>query len=112
MKLTTSKKTLSIAVGTAFGASLALSPMAIADTNPFGVTELSGGYMQVAGGHAGEGKCGEGKCGGDKAEKEGSCGEGKCGGDKAEGEGKCGGDKAEKADKGEGSCGEGKCGGK
>ena len=107
----TSKKSLSIAVGTALGASLALSPMAIADTNPFGMTELPGGYMQVAGNH-GEGKCGEGKCGDDKAEKEGSCGEGKCGGEKAHkegscGEGKCGGDKARK----EGSCGEGKCGG-
>ena len=87
------KKTLSIAVGTALGASLALSPMAMADTNPFGMTELQGGYMQIAGGH-GEGKCGEGKCG------EGSCGsksaEGSCGGEKAGGEGKCG---------------EGKCGG-
>jgi uncharacterized low-complexity protein len=102
------KKTLSIAVGTALGASLALSPMAMADTNPFGMTELQGGYMQIAGGH-GEGKCGEGKCGGEKAGEgscgsksaEGSCGEGKCG------EGKCGGEKAE----GEGKCGEGKCGG-
>ena len=91
----TSKKTLSIAVGTALGASLALSPVALADTNPFGASELSGGYMQIAGGH-GEGGCGEGKCG-----------EGKCGGEKAEGEGKCGGEKAE----GEGKCGEGKCGG-
>ncbi len=109
MTLKTSKKSLSIAVGTALGVSLALSPMAFADSsNPFGATELSGGYMQLADGHAGEGKCGgdkaesEGKCGGDKAESEG-----KCGGDKAESEGKCGGDKA----KTEGSCGEGKCGG-
>jgi uncharacterized low-complexity protein len=115
MTLKTSKKSLSIAVGTALGVSLALSPMAFADSsNPFGATELSGGYMQLAGGHAGEGKCGEGKCGGDKADKaEGACGEGKCGGDKAESEGKCGGDKAES----EGKCGgdkaesEGKCGG-
>ena len=59
----TSKKTLSIAVGTALGASLALSPAALADSNPFGVSELPGGYMQIAGGH-GEGGCGEGKCGG------------------------------------------------
>ncbi|MDA0272938.1 MAG: low-complexity protein [Proteobacteria bacterium] len=92
MTLKTSKKSLSIAVGTALGVSLALSPMAFADSsNPFGATELSGGYMQLADGHAGEGKCG-----GDKAKTEGSCGEGKCGGDKA---------------KTEGSCGEGKCGG-
>jgi len=123
MKLKTSRKTLSIAVATAFGAGIALSPMAMADSNPFGATQLSGGYMQIADAHAGEGKCGEGKCGDDKkAEKkgEGSCGEGKCGDDKADkkgegscGEGKCGGDKAEgaKADKAEGKCGEGKCGG-
>lgn len=98
MTLRTSKKSLAIAVGTALGASLALSPLAIADSsNPFGATELSGGYMQLADGHAGEGKCG-----GDKADKaEGSCGEGKCGGD-ASHEGKA---------KTEGSCGEGKCGG-
>ena len=89
MKLKTSRKTLSIAVATAFGAGIALSPLAMADSNPFGATQLSGGYMQIADAHAGEGKCGEGKCGGDKAE----------------------GEKADKADKAEGSCGEGKCGG-
>ena len=94
----TTKKSLSLAVGTALGASLALSPMALAESNPFGATEMSSGYMQVAGGHKakGEGKCGEGKCGGEKAHGEGKCGEGKCGGEKAKGEGKCG---------------EGKCGG-
>ena len=64
----TTKKTLSIAVGAALGAGVALSPAALADTNPFGATEMSSGYMQLAGGHAGEGKCGEGKCG------EGKCG--------------------------------------
>ena len=70
MTLKTSKKSLSIAVGTALGVSLALSPMAFADSsNPFGATELSGGYMQLADGHAGEGKCG-----GDKAANEAVCG--------------------------------------
>ena len=77
----TSRKTLSIAVSTALGASLALSPVALADTNPFGVTELPDGYTQIAGGH-GEGGCGEGKCGEEKGESEG-----KCGGEKGEGEG-------------------------
>ena len=72
----TSRKNLSIAVSTALGASLALSPVALADTNPFGVTELPSGYMQIAGGH-GEGGCGEGKCGEEKGESEGSCGEGR-----------------------------------
>ncbi len=48
MKLMTSKKSLAIAIGTAFSASLVLTPAALADTNPFGVSELSGGYMQLA----------------------------------------------------------------
>jgi len=98
------KKPLAIAMGATFAAALSASPVASADTNPFGMQNLSGGYMQLA-----EGKCGEGKCGGDKG-KEGKCGEGKCGGDKGKegkcGEGKCGGDKGK-----EGKCGEGKCGG-
>lgn len=91
---------LASALGITFAASLAASPAALADENPFSVTEMSSGYM-VAGDAKkdGEGKCGEGKCGEDKADKEGKCGEGKCG------EGK-----SDKADK-EGKCGEGKCGG-
>ena len=101
------KKPLAIAMGATFAAALSASPVANADTNPFGMQNLSGGYMQLA-----EGKCGEGKCGG-KSGKEGKCGEGKCGGKKEKdmegkcGEGKCGGDKGK-----EGKCGEGKCGGK
>ncbi|MGD8526100.1 MAG: low-complexity protein [Thioalkalispiraceae bacterium] len=107
-------KPLSIALGTAFAASMAASNIANAAeaSNPFAMNELSSGYMQVA-----EGKCGgqkktdaEGKCGGTKTDKEGKCGEGKCGGAKEmekNMEGKCGGKKSEK----EGKCGEGKCGG-
>ena len=107
-------KPLSIALGTAFAASMAASNVSIAaEGNPFATTELSSGYMQFADNHM-EGKCGgkkeaEGKCGG-KKEAEGKCGEGKCGGKKEmekNMEGKCGGDKAKK----EGKCGEGKCGG-
>jgi uncharacterized low-complexity protein len=88
------KKPLAIAMGATFAAALSASPLANADTSPFGMQNLSGGYMQLA-----EGKCGEGKCGGKsgKSEQEGKCGEGKCG------EGKS---------KKEGKCGEGKCGGK
>ncbi len=89
-----------------------------ASANPFQLSSLDGGYMQVAM----EGSCGgdkgakEGSCGGDKGAKgakEGSCGddkgakEGSCGGDKGAKEGSCGGDKGAK----EGSCGEAKCGG-
>ena len=90
------KKPLAIAMGATFAAALSASPVASADSNPFGMQDLSGGYMQLA-----EGKCGEGKCGEDKAKKEGKCGEGKCGGTKATEEAKT---------MKEGKCGEGKCG--
>ena len=91
------KTPLALAIGTAFVASLAASNIANAapnSSNPFAMSELSSGYMQVADakeGKCGEGKCGgakemeknmEGKCGGAKAPKEGKCGEGKCGGNK------------------------------
>jgi len=90
------KKPLAIAMGATFAAALSASPVANADTNPFGMQNLSGGYMQLAEGKCGEGKCGEGKskkegkCGEGKSEKEGKCGEGKCGEGKAKKEGTCG----------------------
>jgi uncharacterized low-complexity protein len=96
------KNPLAIALSTAFAASLGAVSTAGAAENPFGMTELSSGYM-VADSH--EGKCGEGK----KMEKEGKCGEGK----KMEMEGKCGESKkmeTESKTKKEGKCGEGKCG--
>ncbi|WP_198246399.1 hypothetical protein [methane-oxidizing endosymbiont of Gigantopelta aegis] len=78
--------------------------------NPFSLTELSSGYMQVA---ESDEKSTSMKM------KDGACGEGKCGAammktneDKTV-EGKCAGNKAmPKADKKsmEGKCGEGKCG--
>ncbi|MBT8136379.1 MAG: hypothetical protein KJO54_05105 [Gammaproteobacteria bacterium] len=100
-----SVKPLSLAVGAALAASMAVGAAAKADASPFSMTTLSSGYMV----DVGEGKCGEGKCGGDKGhdrkdKNKGDC-EGKCGGDK-HAEGKCGGDKDA-----EGKCGEGKCGG-
>ncbi|BAZ93363.1 uncharacterized protein FOKN1_0963 [Thiohalobacter thiocyanaticus] len=98
------RKPLSLAIGTAFAASLAAGSVGAAE-NPFQQAELASGYM-VADAH--EGKCGEGKCGGKKDKDRENCdkdkkgkAEGKCG------EGKCGG----KKDKAEGKCGEGKCGG-
>ncbi|MHB8914781.1 MAG: HvfA family oxazolone/thioamide-modified RiPP metallophore [Thiobacillus sp.] len=73
------KKTLiSVAVGTAFAASMGAAPLAFAAENPFALQSLDKGYM-VAEHH-------EGKA---KAMKEGKCGEGKCGNMKM-GEGKCG----------------------
>ena len=89
-------KPLAGAVGAAFMVSVALSPIASAQGNPFQLNQLSSGY-EVAGkdaeGKCGEGKCGEGKCGEGKpkAKAEGKCGEGKCGEGKAKAEGKCGG---------------------
>ena len=101
-------KPVAVALGAAFVTSLAGTSIANAAENPFGMTELSSGYMVT---EKAEGKCGEGKCGGEKKEtKEGKCGEGKCGGEKKETkEGKCG-EGMDKSKK-EGKCGEGKCGG-
>jgi len=67
------KKALAAAVGTAFAASLVSAPIASADSNPFGINELSGGYMQVAAENQSAGtKPMEGNCGGKKME--GICG--------------------------------------
>jgi uncharacterized low-complexity protein len=93
------KKPLAAAIGTAVAATISMAPIANAEQNPFGMTDLSQGYMELAEAEKKtEGSCGEGKCGGEmkkqaeaEAEKktEGSCGEGKCG------EGKCAGQKKE-----------------
>ncbi len=105
------KKTVAVAVGTAF-VGLSLTSLAQASGNPFGATLLDRGY-QVA---EGEGKCGEGKCG-EKKGAEGSCGEGKCGAEMfkkmdKDGDGKLTMDEFMAGHKGaEGKCGEGKCGG-
>ncbi|MCP5413297.1 MAG: hypothetical protein H6961_01555 [Chromatiaceae bacterium] len=97
-----SKKSLKpvvAAIGAAFAGSMLLAGTAGAVGNPFGLSELNGGYAQIA-----DSKM-EGKCGGSKA----AMPEGKCGGSKAAmPEGKCGGSKAAMP---EGKCGTGKCGG-
>jgi len=98
-------KPVAVALGAAFVASLAGTSIANAAENPFGMTELSSGYMVA------EGDMKEGKCGGEKKEtKEGKCGEGKMDKSKMDKEGKCGEGKMDKSKK-EGKCGEGKCGG-
>ena len=82
-----SKKTaLSLAIGSAFAASIATAPVASAAENPFQMDSLNSGYQVAGVTKAEEGKCGEdkgteGKCGEDKG-TEGKCGEGKCGGSK------------------------------
>jgi len=84
-------KPVASAIGAAVAGSMMLAGAAGAADNPFGMTELNGGYLQTAAAHM-EGKCGgnmtdkqpmEGKCGGnmtDKKPMEGKCGAGKCGG--------------------------------
>ncbi len=92
-------KALAAALGTTFAVTLAISPLANAAENPFGVTQFQSGYMV-----AGE----EGKCGGEKAADDKGA-EGKCGGEKAAddkgAEGKCGGEKAADDKGAEGKCG-------
>ena len=70
----THKKTiLSLAVGSAFAATLSVAPIASAADSPFASQSLDRGYM-VAGAHDhATKKAGEGKCGAMKA-SEGSCG--------------------------------------
>ena len=78
MSKKTQNNTLACAVGAVLVGSLAGTGVVNAAENPFGMTELQSGYMQLA---SKEGACGEGKCGGEmKKKKEGACGEGKCGG--------------------------------
>lgn len=61
----TSKKTaVSVAVGSAFVAGMAMTPMAGAAENPFALQSLQSGYMVAEAGM--QGKCGAGKCGAGK----------------------------------------------
>lgn len=108
------RKPLAALVGSAFIASLAAGSAAAAqyDTNPFAMTELSGGYKVAQ-----EGQCGANKA---KPAQEGQCGANKA---KQVQEGQCGADKSAQAQSAqgataksekkdaEGKCGEGKCGG-
>jgi len=123
----TTVKPVAAAIGAAFVGSMMLAGSVSAASNPFGLSELNGGYAQIAGneGKCGgsmstdkpaEGKCGAGKCGGSMSTEkaaEGKCGAGKCGGSMStekSAEGKCGGSMP--TDKpAEGKCGAGKCGG-
>ena len=72
------KSIISIAVGSAFAATLGVAPIASAAENPFTIQPLDKGYMVADAGYGGK-KTGEGKCGGMKA------GEGKCGAKASEG---------------------------
>ncbi len=103
------KTPLAAAMGTAVVSTFTATAVN-AEANPFEMTELSSGYMQLAQAD----KAGEMSCGAGMGKKEGSCGEGKCGGSVKMDEGKCAGNKpmpAKAQAKGkEAACGEGKCG--
>ncbi len=111
MSKTAINKSLSIAMGATFAATVTAIPMANANTNPFGIQNLQNGYTQIASNN--EGKCGAnkmktGKCGANfmmkkaKAEQESKCGANKM--KKMEQEGKCGANKMKKMEQ-EGKCG-------
>lgn len=97
-----SNKPVALALGAALTGGMLGAGIANAAENPFGLSELGGGYMQVADSHM------EGKCGGAKP----ATTEGKCGAvpDAKAKEGKCGGVAEEKPKAEEGKCGESKCG--
>ncbi len=112
----TQKTPLAIAIGTTLLSGLAATAVqAETQTNPFAMTDLDSGYMQLA---AADSKDDSSKV------KDGSCGEGKCGGKMMEEgaaekmvEGACAGnkpmpteEKGTEAKCGEAKCGEGKCG--
>ncbi len=107
------KKSLSIAMSATFVAAITGTPIAHADTNPFGIQNLHSGYIQLADAKCGANKIKEGKCGGKfmvkkvKAKEEGKCGAKTIG--KLEKEGKRGAKKIEELEKKAGT--EGKCGG-
>ena len=93
MKDADSRKKRALTLGAAV-MTTALTPLAMAGTNPFAAKFLPSESELVGQmGERGEGNCGEGNCG--EGGKDGSCG-GK--------DGSCGGKDA--------SCGEGRCGGK
>lgn len=77
--MTSKKKTIGVAIGSAFAASMAVTPMANAAENPFALQGMQGGYM-IAASHmdakmpAPEAKCGQGKCGGAAKAGEAKCG--------------------------------------
>ena len=58
------KATLSLAIGSAFAATVAIAPAAHAADNPFEMDSLNDGYQVIAAKKSKEGKCGEGRCGG------------------------------------------------
>ena len=111
----TKQSPLLLAMGTTLVSGLSITAV---QANPFVMTELSEGYMQLAQADTKDGKATKKEDKASSKMEDGSCGEGKCGGDMMKGgeektaEGSCAGNKPmPKTDKeSEGKCGEGKCG--
>ena len=106
----TQHKTLSLVLGGAFAASVAVAPLAGAAENPFAVKSLSSGYMvadNLDGDKMNDGKCGTGKCGSSMKKKKAEAAaagkpmEGDGGAEMKAKEGNCGAEKKAK----EGNCG-------
>lgn len=101
------KTPFAAAMGTAVLSTLAVTAVH-AEANPFAMTDMNSGYMQLAEADAAkpgmkEGSCGEGKCGGAMMKSAPKTVEGACAGNKPA---------AKPANKAaEGKCGEGMCGG-
>jgi uncharacterized low-complexity protein len=101
------KNVLTVALGTAFVATLGMTGAANAAQNPFGMHSMDKGYMTAEADMAKDGKAMEAKCGADKKAAEAKCGadkkamESKCGAAKKAHDGKCGAEK---------KAHEGKCG--
>jgi len=91
------KNVVTLAIGSAFLATVALAPVAHAADNPFAMKKLEAGYQLAAAdekmkdGSCGADKKKDGSCGADKKaaektaadkKKDGKCGEAKCGADK------------------------------
>jgi uncharacterized low-complexity protein len=93
---------IALAIGTAFAAGVAATPVVHADVNPFAVTQLSSGYMLSAD---------EGQCGANRQASEAKCGAEKAA-QKITDEAECGANKAMAKPKPvkEAKCGEAKCG--
>ena len=93
------KSTLGLTLGSAFIATVAISPVADAAQNPFAMQKLDKGYMVAEAATPKDSKAMEMNCGASMKGKEAKCGatktapkaaEAKCGADKKPVEGKCG----------------------
>lgn len=106
------KSTLTIALSSAFAASLTASPV-VATQNPFSLQRLDHGYMVAdAGQKVKDSKCGENKCGAKKAKAKEGKGSGGAKDAKTK-EAKCGSNMEKNlagAKMKGGKCGESKCG--